>query len=145
MTNRVGQIYDGAVSNLRRLAISHCCLGLIAAFAYWVRPGTVSIPLRYSGGHYGDITAILVTSVAWIPYVISAVVSRKLLATRSPRAGVTFIVAASLITAASVILYLKADGLRKPPSPASIAIAVTIGLVVAAYIISAIGPQQPTE
>jgi membrane protein YdbS with pleckstrin-like domain len=88
---------------------------------------------------------MLITSIAWIPYVISLLVSRSLLASRNPKATAAFIVAAIVITIASVIVYLNLFDLRMPLSPILAAVAVTIVLVVAALGISATCPAESTE
>ena len=145
MSNDLGTAYDHAITNQRRLVISHSCLGLIAALAYWIRPGTVSVPLRWSVPHGADVAPIVVTLFAWIPYLISLLISRSLLGTLNPRAAVAFIVAAIAITAGSLVGYLNLLNLSAPPSPIWVAVAVTALLLAAAFGISAIGSVGSTK
>lgn len=88
---------------------------------------------------------MLLTAIAWIPYVISLLVSRSLLASRNPKGTAACIFAAIVITIASVIEYLNLFDLRMPLSPILAAVAVTVFLVVAALGISAITPTESPE
>lgn len=145
MTNNLGMLYDGAVLNIRRLTILHVCLAAVVALTYWVAPGTAPVPLRWTVPHYADVTPILVTITAWIPYVISAMVSRRLLVDRSPKATLVFIIIATLIAAASGILYLNLLRLSRLPSPMLVSIAVTFALVGSAYACSAVMHNKVQE
>lgn len=142
MPNEIGKIYDDAVRNARRLLISHCCLGLIAAFAFWARPGTVMIPLRPSVPHFANVEPILSTLIAWMPYVMSAVVSRALLEGRSSIATFTFIALAIVITAVSAAGYLN---FFEWFSAAIIAGSVAFALVATAYVCSVFWPRLAAE
>ncbi len=97
-----------------------------------MKPGTVTSPVRWSVPHGADITPILATVIAWLPYVVSFFVSRSLLVTQNSKATPVFIVAAIVITLSSVIAYLNLFGLRNPPPPFLVAVAVTLALVLAA-------------
>src|ERR1700723_1415111 len=107
-----GELADEFISNPRRLAIAHILLGLIAAFAYWARPGTFTphLPIFV----HRDVTPILLTFIAWCPYVISATVSRQVLGVRDKKAAILFVVLATAITASSVAIYLNWTVVKQP-------------------------------
>jgi hypothetical protein len=140
-----GAIYDEMLANPRRLVIAHLCLGSIAAFAYWIRPGSVTVPLRWSVPHYADVVPIVATSAAWFPYVISMILCRSLLSSRDPKATLFFIVFAIVITAGSVALDLNLVGMRNPLSPMLISLLVTLALVAASGVSSVLWPNDASE
>jgi hypothetical protein len=141
---KLGAIYDEVVTNSRRLALAHSCLGLIAAFAYWTRPGTIPIPLRWSTPHYADVMPLLKTVIAWMPYLISFMVTKPLLSSRNPKATLSFVIASLVITASSVVLYLNLQGSREALSPILISVVVVLALVVTAGICSMLWKNDAT-
>ena len=124
-----GDVLDELIQNPRRLRIAHACLGLAAAFVYWVRPGTFTPSLVRLG--FRDASPIFMTFVAWIPYVIAFLVSNAMLAGRNPKAVFAYIFLASTITASASGLYLNLFGMRATPSPVYLAAGVTIALFAA--------------
>jgi hypothetical protein len=137
-----GVIYDEMLANLRRLAIAHVCLGLIAAFAYWIRPGTVTVPMRWSVPHFADVVPIVATSIAWFPYLISMIVCRALLLSRDPKATLLFVVFATVITAAFAAILLNLVGLRKPLAPILVSLLLTLALVATSGLCSVLWPND---
>src|SRR5882757_4483543 len=122
-----GELADEFISNPRRLAIAHSLLGLIAAFAYWARPGTFTPRLPVFV--HRDVTPILLTFVAWCPYVISATVSRRVLGVRDKKATIWFIVVAAAITATSIIMYLDLIAIKQSVSPILVSAGVAVALL----------------
>lgn len=115
MTRKVktsGQIVDELIVNSRRLLIAHICLGVVAAFVYWIRPGTFT-------GYYprrSGVLAVMVTTLAWLPYVISWFVSRSLLSGRDSKAAIVFIAVAGGVAALSAACYLNWLEMSEAPS-----------------------------
>jgi hypothetical protein len=60
-----GDVLDELIQSPRRLGIAHACLGLVAAFVYWARPGTFTPHIVRFG--FRDASPIYMTVVAWIP------------------------------------------------------------------------------
>lgn len=140
-----GMIYDEVLTNPRRLLIAHVFLGLIAAFAYWIRPGSVTVPLRWSVPHGADVAAIAATSVAWFPYVVSMIFCRSFLSSSSAKAAWFFIVCAIVITAASVVLNLNLVGMRNPLSPMLVSLLVALALVATSWVSSAVWASAASD
>jgi hypothetical protein len=115
MNKTAGQLADEFIANPRRLAIAHGLLGLVAAFAYWARPGTFTprLPVHV----HRDIAPIVLTIIAWVPYLISAMVSRRVLGVRDKKAAILFIVLATAITSLSVPAYLNLLVIKQTLSP----------------------------
>jgi hypothetical protein len=138
-----GDVLDELIQNPRRLGIAHACLGLAAAFVYWMRPGTFTPHLlKYS---FRDVSPIYMTFVAWIPYVIAFLVSKAMLSGRNPRAVLAYIILASVVTAGASGLYLNLFGLNATLSPALVAGGVTIALLAAAGLSAAIWRSDTSE
>jgi hypothetical protein len=131
-----GAIYDEMLANPHRLALAHFCLGLIAAFAYWIRPGTVNVPIRWSLPHFADVMPIVATAMAWLPYLISMIVCRSLLSSRDRKATLLFVVFATIFTAAYVAILLNIVGPRKRPSPILVSLLLTLALVATSGVCS---------
>jgi hypothetical protein len=131
-----GVIYDEMIANPRRLALAHLCLGLIAAFAYWIRPGTVTVPMRWSVPHFADVAPIVATSMAWLPYLISMIVCRLLLSSRDRKATLLFVILATIITAAYVAILLNLVGPLKQVSPILVSLLLTLALVATSGVCS---------
>src|SRR5712691_165496 len=90
-----GDVLDELIRNPRRLGIAHACLGLAAAFVYWVRTGTFTPHLvKFS---FRDVSPIYMTFLAWIPYAIAFLVSNAMLAGRNPKAVLAYILFASVV------------------------------------------------
>jgi hypothetical protein len=138
-----GQFADEFITNPRRLAIAHCLLGSVAAFAYWARPGTFTPHLPTFV--FRDVTPILLTFVAWLPYVISAMVSRRVLGVRDKKATIFFTVFATAVTAASVIFYLNLIALKRSVSPFVVSVGVTFALLTACGLCASIWPNDAPE
>jgi hypothetical protein len=123
-----GDVLDELIQNPRRLGITHACLGLAAAFVYWVRPGTFTPHLvRF----FHDVSPIYLTFVAWIPYAIAFLVSNAMLAGRNPKAILAYIFLASAVTVCASGLYLNLFGTHTTLSPVLLAGGVTITLLAA--------------
>jgi small-conductance mechanosensitive channel len=137
-----GQFADEFIANPRRLAIAHLLLGLIAAFAYWVRPGTFTPHLPRN---FRDSTPLFVTFVAWVPYMISAVVSQRFLGVRDKKAAILFIVLATAVTATSVIFYVNFIVLNRSVSPIVVSAGVTVALLTACGLCTSIWPNDAPE
>jgi hypothetical protein len=131
-----GVIYDEMIANPRRLTLAHLCLGLIAAFAYWIRPGTVTVPMRWSVPHFADVAPIVATSMAWLPYLISMIVCRLLLSSRDRKATLLFVILATIITAAYVAILLNLVGPLKQVSPILVSLLLTLALVATSGVCS---------
>ncbi len=143
-TNKTaGQLADEFIANPRRLAIAHCLLGLVAAFAYWARPGTFTPHLQIY--NFRDSTPIFVTFVAWVPYIISGVVSRRVIGVRDKKAAILFTVLATALTATSVMLYLNLIALRQSVSPIVVSAGVTFALLCACGLCAFIWPNDAPE
>jgi hypothetical protein len=143
-TNKTGgQLADEFIANPRRLAIAHWMLGLVAAFAYWARPGTFTPHL--STFVFGDITPILLTFIAWFPYVISEMVSRKVLGGRDKNAASFFIVLATAVTATSVVFYVNSIALNRSVSPIVVSAGVTFALLTACGLCASLWPNDAPE
>jgi hypothetical protein len=138
-----GELADEFISNPRRLAIAHSLLGLVAAFAYWARPGTFTPRLPVFV--HGDVTPILLTFVAWCPYVISATVSRRVLGVREKKATILFIILATAITATSVVMYLDLTAITHSVSPILVSVGVAVALLSACGLCSCIWPNDAPE
>ena len=131
-----GDVLDELIQNPRRLGIAHACLGLAAAFVYWVRPGTFTPHLVRFG--FRDASPIYMTVVAWIPYVIAFLVSNATLAGRNPKAVLAYIIFASVVTVVASGLYLNMFGMNATLSPVLLAGGVTIILLAAVGLCAAI-------
>jgi hypothetical protein len=131
-----GGVLDELIQNPRRLGIAHACLGLAAAFVYWIRPGTFTPHLVKLG--FRDASPIYLTLVAWIPYVIAFLVSNALLAGRNPKAVLAYILLASVVTVGASGLYLNLFGMHATLSPILLAGGVTITLLAAVGLCAAI-------
>lgn len=143
-TNKTaGQLADEFIANPRRLAIAHWMLGLVVAFAYWARTGTFTPHLPTFV--FRDIKPIVLTVIAWLPYVISGIVCRKVLGVRDKNAAIAFIVLATAITATSVIFYLNLISLSRSASPIVVSIGVTLSLLTACGLCASIWPSDVLE
>jgi hypothetical protein len=138
-----GEFADEFISNPRRLAIAHILFGFIAAFAYWARPGTFTPRLPVFV--HRDVTPILLTFVAWCPYVISATVSRRVLGVRDKKATILFIVLATAITATSVVMYLDLIAIKQLVSPIVVSVGVAVALLSACGLSAFIWPNDAPE
>jgi branched-subunit amino acid transport protein len=138
-----GDVLDELIQNPRRLGIAHACLGLVAAFVYWARPGTFTPHLVRFG--FRDASPIYMTVVAWIPYVIAFLVSKATLADRNHRAVLAYICFASLVTLAASGLYLNLFGMHATLSPALLAGGVTITLLAAVGLCAAIWRSDTSD
>jgi hypothetical protein len=137
------QLADEFITNPRRLVIAHGLLGLVAAFAYWVRPGTFTphLPIFV----HRDVTPILLTFIAWFPYLISATVSRQVLGVRDKKAAILFIALATAITASSVAFYLNLIVTMQPISPILVSVGATVALLLACGLCAAVWPNDAPE
>ncbi len=100
-----GDILNALIQNPRRLGLHTPGLGLIAAFIYWIRPGTFIPALpKYN---FRDISPMVDTFTAWVPYLIAFFVSKSLLANRNPKAVIAYIVLATVVTVVAGWLYQK--------------------------------------
>jgi hypothetical protein len=143
-TNKTaGQLADEFIANPRRLAIAHCLLGLVAEFAYWARPGTFTPYLPKFV--FRDATPILLTFIAWLPYVISAVISREVLGVRDKKAAIFFIVLATAVTLTLVMFYLDLVPLERSVSPVVVSAGVTFALLAACGLCASIWPNDAPE
>jgi hypothetical protein len=143
MNKTAGQIADEFIANPRRLAIAHGLLGLVAAFAYWARPGTFTPRLPVHA--HRDIAPIVLTIIAWVPYLISAIVSRQVLGVRDEKAAILFIVLATAITGLSVPVYLKVLAIKETPSSIVVSGSVTVALLSACGLCALIWPNDAPE
>jgi hypothetical protein len=143
-TNKTaGEYADEFIANPRRLTIAHCLLGFVAAFAYWARPGTFTPHLPTFV--FRDVTPILSTFLAWLPYVISGMVSRRVLGVRDKKAAIVFTVLATAITATSVMFYLNLIALKRSISPVVVSAGVTFALLSACGLSASIWPNDASE
>jgi hypothetical protein len=124
-----GEVLDDVIQNRTRLTIAHCCFGVAAAFLFWSRPGTFSPHLHMVVRT--DISPILNTIVAWGPYVISFLVSRRILENRDRNAVLTFILLGIVIFLSSGACYLGVFEYSSELLPISVGVGVTIGLLLA--------------
>jgi|SRR5450631_2611132 len=138
-----GQFADEFIANPRRLAIAHCLLGFVAAFAYWARPGTFT--LHVPTFVFRDVTPILLTFIAWVPYVISGIVSRRVLGVRDKKASILFTVLATAVTAVSVIAYLNLVTSKRSTSPIVVSAGVTFALLTACGLCASIWPNDAPD
>jgi hypothetical protein len=138
-----GDILDELIQNPRRLGIAHACLGLAAAFIYWMRPGTFTPVL--SKYNFRDISPIVDTFAAWVPYLIAFFVSKSLLANRNPRATIAYIVLATVVTAVASGLYLNLFTKESVFSPHLIDCGVVIALIAAVGLCAAIWRSDTDE
>jgi hypothetical protein len=93
-------------SNRRRLAITHLCLGVLAAFAYWIPSREAASTTIERIGAFQSITAICGATIpAWSPYVLSWLLARSLLQHKD-RPTLVFIRAAVVLTVVASVLYL---------------------------------------
>jgi hypothetical protein len=136
-----GKIVDEMIVNPRRLFVSHFCLAILAAFAYWTRAGTFT-PHRPG---YGDISYIFLTFFVWIPYLISGIYSRQLLAARSQAATILFIATSIVITVIATCMYLDLFGMKSTYPPIIVSIAVTIALLAAAKLCAVLWPSDVSD
>jgi putative effector of murein hydrolase len=143
MNKTAGQLADEFIANPRRLAIAHGLLGLVAAFAYWARPGTFTPHL--SAHVHRDVTPIVLTIIAWVPYLISAMVSRQVLGVRDKKAAILFIVLATAITGLSVPVYLNLPVIKGTLSPIVVSVSVTAVLLLACGLCALIWPNDAPE
>jgi putative effector of murein hydrolase len=129
MNKTASQLADEFIANPRRLAMAHALLSLVTAFAYWTRPGTFTphLPVHVSR----DVKPIVLTSIAWLPYLISAIVSRRILGVRDKKAAILFICLATAITGLSVPLYLNWHVIKGTLSPIVVSVGVTVLLLLA--------------
>ena len=143
MKKTAGQLADEFIANPRRLAIAHGLLGLIAAFVYWARPGTFTphLPVHV----HRDVMPIVLTVIAWVPYLVSAVVSRQVLGVRDKKAAIFFIVLATVVTGLSVPAYLNLLALRQTISPIAVSPSVTVVLLLACGLCALIWPNDAPE
>jgi len=139
-----GQFADEFIANPRRLTIAHSLLGLAATIAYWVRPGTYILPLRYSPNMI-DPSPILLTFIAWCPYAISAAVSRRVLGVRDKKATILFIILAAATTATSIIMYLNLAVMKSSVSPIVISAGATVALLIACGLCALLWPNDAPE
>jgi FtsH-binding integral membrane protein len=127
---RQGDVLDELIQNPRRLRVANSCLGIAAAFVYWVRPGTFTPHLaKYTW--FKDPSPIFLTVVAWMPYLIAYFVSKAVLADRNPKSVYAYVGLASVITFGASGLFLNLFGMYAPISPMWIAIGVTLALLAA--------------
>jgi hypothetical protein len=97
-------------------------------------PGTFN-PIIRPVGAYGFVVRIaLFTATAWIPFVISANVSRSLLSSRDPKATAFFIVCATAITLAACGFYLGLFTTLATLSPIEISAGVLTLLAAVAFL-----------
>lgn len=139
-----GQFADEFIANPHRLAIAHSILGIVAACAYWVRPGTFT-PYLEIHPHGTEIRSILLAFIAWFPYLISVTVSRRVLGVRDKKAATLFIVLATAVTASSVVLFLNLIVIAPPISPIVVSIGVTVALLSACGLCAFIWPNDAPE
>jgi len=85
------------------------------------------------------------TVVAWIPYVIAFLVSNAMLAGRNPKAVLTYIFLASVVTLAAGGIYLNLFGMHATLSPAFLAGGVTIILLAAVGLCAAIWRSDTSD
>jgi hypothetical protein len=131
-SRQLGSSVDKVLRDRRRLAIATACLGLAATCIYFVRPETYHPYTAYS--HRGTGTVIvLVTSIAWAPYLVGWLAARAFLPGLG-HATVTFIVLATAITIGAASLYLNLFGMREPPSPIMVSVGVAFALYAAARL-----------
>lgn len=125
-----GEVLDELIQNPRRLGIANSCLGIAAAFVYWIRPGTFTPHLtKYTW--FKDPSPIFLTAVAWTPYLIAYFVSKAVLAERNPKSVYVYIALASVITIGASGLFLNLFGMSASISPIWIASGITVALLVA--------------
>jgi hypothetical protein len=139
-----GDAVDSLIANNRRLSIAHLFLGLATAVAYWVRPGTIAPNLKYFTS-YGNLSPIYLTIVVWLPYIFSLMVSRPILVGCSQFAVFAFIVCATAITGGTIGVYLNLIPMKNIPSPVIVSAGVTIALIAAALICSAIWRRDVSD
>ncbi len=80
----------------------------------------------------------MVTTLAWLPYVISWFVSRSLLSGCDSKAAIVFIAVAGGVAALSAACYLNLLEMTEAPSSLLISAGVTIALVLAAGLCASI-------
>jgi hypothetical protein len=143
MNKTAGQLADEFIANPRRLALAHGLLGLVAAFAYWARAGTFTprLPIHV----HRDIAPIILTIIAWVPYLISAMVSRRVLGVRDKKAAILFIVLATAVTGLSVPVYLDFLAIKEALSPIIVSCSVTVVLLLACGLCALIWPNDAPE
>jgi hypothetical protein len=136
MTRKPGEALDLLIKNPRRLGVAHGCLGLLAAFSYWIRPGTFTPHLVVYA--HRDVSSIYKTIVAWAPYIFAFFISRNWLANCSPTAVLAYIGLAIITTIIASGLYLGFFAAQIVP-PLFIAGGVVLALALEAGICAVIG------
>lgn len=133
-SQKSGNLLDGYIANSRYLMVTHCCLGLVSAFIYWIRPGTFT-PHLQKYMFFTDVTPVYKTVFAWGPYAISYFISNSLLAGR--RSLLVFIFIAWAISVAIIVsgFYLNIFGIRKTVSPLLLSFESGAALVLGAWIL----------
>jgi len=127
-----GNPVDEMLANLRRLNVAHVGFAVISAFALWIKPGTFTARWPSPMGRYLTFTIAIDTAPAWLPYLISWLTSRRLLARRSSSATIAFIVVGTMIAFFSCGLYLHL-GARIALSPLFVSASVTLALLILSY------------
>jgi hypothetical protein len=139
----LGEVVDELLQTSRWLGIAHACLGVAAAFVYWVRPGTFTPHLAIYQSQ--DPSPIFVTFIAWIPYVVAFTISKAMLAGRNPKAVLVYILFASMVTIGAAGLYLDLFGMHAALTPIEVAGCVTITLLVGVGICAAIWRRDTSD
>jgi hypothetical protein len=130
-----GHVVDELIQNPRRLGIAHSCMGLASAFVYWIRPGTFTPHRPYI---FTDVTPIILTFIAWVPYVVGFFISSSVLAGRNPNAVLAYIVLAAAITVTATGYYLNIFALHEVSSPIAISGGVALALIAGTAICAAV-------
>jgi hypothetical protein len=138
-----GKIVDELIVNPKRLTVVHVCLGVLSAGAYWIRPGTSTPHLPIY--NIRDPSPIIISLIAWLPYVVSFKVSRHLLENRSQVSVIVFGILAAIITGFAIALYFDLIVNILGLSPIQIPIAVTSALIGAAYLCAVIWPKDTSD
>jgi hypothetical protein len=138
-----GDILDELIQNPRRLGIAHACLGLAAALIYWIRPGTFTPVI--SKYNLRDVSPIVDTFSAWVPYLIAFFVSKSLLANRNPKATIAYIFLATVVMVVASGLYLNLFTKELMFSPHLIDCGVVVALLVAMGLCAAIWRSDTDE
>jgi hypothetical protein len=132
-SRQLGEAFDEIVLDRRRLMITHVCLGVVAAAAYWVHasPFHSSVPVAYGGSAARVIGGTLVT---WLPYIVSWRITRAILPGTGYGVVRAFVLTACLITAGAVAIYLGAWDMLEPVSSFMVPVAIGVLLVATARI-----------
>jgi hypothetical protein len=128
----IGARFDAIVLDMRRLLLAHCIAAAIASTAIWIHLGPEYASPTY---HRAGGTVVLVTLAAWVPYVLSWALARKVLPGRGVAIGFIICLATACIFSSAAYLGLFAFS----PHTLGISVVTTVALAIANLSCAAFG------